>query len=306
MTLRAGACRPGDAASVRLIACGTCHTQYDVSQVTAESFDCRCGERLANRPLTPVDAKIQRCAACGAGVAAAAKTCEFCQSAIVREGDPRKLSLICPECCARNLNDARFCTACGVAFRPESVRPAGYELPCPVCDVLMPPQGVAGIPVNECTTCGGLWVPGEHFERLIARAMEARKQRAAEPLNERKPRVKGANPAAQKVQYRKCPVCNVQMHRRNFRKSSGVILDVCSEHGSWLDADELEQITGFILSGGATSPLLGEARSYTKGESRALVEMARARAQLEVERQRRQEPRGVADGVLGLIKLLLD
>jgi Zn-finger nucleic acid-binding protein len=43
------------------------------------------------------------------------------------------------------------------------------------------------------------------------------------------------------------------MQRRNFRKSSGVILDICRGHGVWLDADELEQIAGFLLAGGETS-----------------------------------------------------
>jgi Zn-finger nucleic acid-binding protein len=44
------------------------------------------------------------------------------------------------------------------------------------------------------------------------------------------------------------------MNRSNYRKSSGVILDVCREHGTWLDADELERIAGFILEGGETAP----------------------------------------------------
>jgi hypothetical protein len=48
------------------------------------------------------------------------------------------------------------------------------------------------------------------------------------------------------------------MLRRNFRRSSGVILDVCREHGTWLDADEIEEIAGFILSGGQTSAVLDE------------------------------------------------
>ena len=40
------------------------------------------------------------------------------------------------------------------------------------------------------------------------------------------------------------------MRRRNFRKTSGVIIDCCNSHGTWLDADELERIAGFLLSGG--------------------------------------------------------
>jgi hypothetical protein len=40
------------------------------------------------------------------------------------------------------------------------------------------------------------------------------------------------------------------MQRCNFRRKSGVIIDRCHDHGTWLDSDELEQIAGFILSGG--------------------------------------------------------
>jgi len=296
----------GDAACVQLIACETCHTQYDVSEVAAETVVCRCGAVLANRPLVAVDAKIHRCAACGAAVGERAKSCEFCGASIVREGDPRKLSLICPECCARNANDARFCTACGVAFRPEPVRAEGFEVACPCCEALMPTQSVAGVPVNECTSCGGLWVPGDHFDRLVARAIEARRARDPAAGLAAGPRVKGANPAAQKVEYRRCPSCSAQMLRKNFRKSSGVILDVCVEHGTWLDADELEQITGFILSGGATSPLLVEAPPASRAEARAAAGFARVRASWERQAPREYAQGPIVKGLVGLIKLLLD
>jgi Zn-finger nucleic acid-binding protein len=41
------------------------------------------------------------------------------------------------------------------------------------------------------------------------------------------------------------------MGRRNYRKRSGVIIDQCHEHGTWLDAHELERIAGWVLSGKA-------------------------------------------------------
>ena len=296
----------GDAARVQLIACETCHTQYDVSDLAAETVACRCGAVLANRPLVAIDANIHRCAACGAAVGERAKSCEFCGASIVREGDPRKLSLICPECCARNKNDARFCTACGVAFRPEPVQAEGFEVACPCCEALMPAQSVAGVPVNECTSCGGLWVPGDHFDRLVARAIEARQKRDPAAGRAAAPRVKGANPAAQRVEYRRCPSCNVQMLRKNFRKSSGVILDVCVEHGSWLDADELEQITGFILSGGAPSPLLVEPPPASRAAARATAGFMRVRASWETQGLRGDAPGPFGKGLVGLIKLLLD
>jgi Zn-finger nucleic acid-binding protein len=36
------------------------------------------------------------------------------------------------------------------------------------------------------------------------------------------------------------------MQRRNFQRISGVIVDACRRHGTWLDADEIERIAGFV------------------------------------------------------------
>jgi hypothetical protein len=93
------------------------------------------------------------------------------------------------------------------------------------------------------------------------------------------------------------------MLRRNFRKSSGVILDVCSEHGTWLDDDELEQITGFILSGGAPSPVLAEPPPRPRNEARASAEFVRIRARHQAPYE--IGPSDLAGGLVKLIRLLL-
>ena len=98
------------------------------------------------------------------------------------------------------------------------------------------------------------------------------------------------------------------MQRRNFRKSSGVIVDRCREHGTWLDADELEQITGFILSGGRP-----EAEEHLKqsGTDAQEARTSAAFSRIMVERRAgpfsRQEPRerGVVSSLLGLLDNLL-
>ena len=233
---------------MRLVACENCHTQFDVSSTTQDSFKCRCGETVENHPLRAVDAEVCRCGSCGAIVRADADLCEYCGSAIVR--DTRTLSLICPECYARNEEKSRFCTACGVRFDPEPVPAHVEELPCVKCGGLMPVRRVGGVSVNECTQCHGLWVPGERFDELVNRAIETQKNAGIARLPGPGPRVQGGNPVAERIEYRKCPICGAFMQRRNFRKKSGVVVDRCHEHGTWLDADELEQIAGFILSGG--------------------------------------------------------
>jgi Zn-finger nucleic acid-binding protein len=257
---------------MQLIACPTCHAQYDVSLVIVDRFDCRCGASLENEPPKPADAEIHRCGSCGAQVGGEAASCEYCGSEIVR--DPGALSLICPECYSRNADTTRFCAGCGVAFQPEPLPVEGRECPCPDCGALMPPTQVAGVALNECRGCRGLWVPGDHFDLLVTRAADQRaKSEGAAP----DPRVRGANPIRQSVRYRKCPECDAFMHRRNYRKSSGVIVDECREHGTWLDPDELEQIAGFILSGGETSKTFAdEDRKCTEAAAAA----ARARTRL--------------------------
>ena len=43
------------------------------------------------------------------------------------------------------------------------------------------------------------------------------------------------------------------MMRRNIAGRSGVILDVCGEHGLWFDCDELSHLIAWIRNGGLES-----------------------------------------------------
>jgi hypothetical protein len=52
------------------------------------------------------------------------------------------------------------------------------------------------------------------------------------------------------VAYRRCPECGGTMQRRNFGRRSGVVVDWCGSHGTWLDAHEMEDIAAFVLEGG--------------------------------------------------------
>lgn len=231
---------------MRLVACRSCHAQYDAEQVSAERFACRCGAEIENRPAPARDVLAVRCGSCGAALLAEESgesgdpRCSFCGSTVERRPVPG--GPVCPECFARTPRGSRFCTACGVAFRPEPLPGHERALACPGCGAPMLCQSVGGLALHQCGRCAGLWVPEGGLEALVESAREARGAGAPTP-----PRVRGGNPALQRVRYRLCPECGAQMHRRNFRRSSGVIVDVCRPHGTWLDADELEQIAGFLL-----------------------------------------------------------
>ena len=50
--------------------------------------------------------------------------------------------------------------------------------------------------------------------------------------------------------YRPCPECGKLMHRMNFGRRSGIILDSCRPHGLWFDANELDRVVRWIHTGG--------------------------------------------------------
>ena len=40
------------------------------------------------------------------------------------------------------------------------------------------------------------------------------------------------------------------MNRMNFARVSGVVIDVCHDHGTWFDRDELYRVVTFVQEGG--------------------------------------------------------
>jgi len=274
---------------VKLVACPQCHAQYDVEAVGTSSVDCRCGATVSATPPAARDVPVTRCAACGALVGDTGTVCSYCRAEVIRR--PAPYGPVCPECYARNPEAARFCTACGVAFLPQPARTRGGSLACPVCPgATLVPRELAGIWVEECPSCLGLWTPGEVMDRLVERIRERLDQlgvRAGEAAR-RKRRSKWQP----EFTYRKCPECGARMQRRNFGRRSGVVVDWCGSHGTWLDASELEDIADFVLQGGLQPPPVDEDRSWAlPADPNRMAAFAAAERILAEERERSRSER---------------
>ena len=140
-----------------------------------------------------------------------------------------------------NLPSSALCTGCG---RELGLEPVGEpdRLDCPDCKRPFSAfHGVGGL-LRDCEDCGGQFV--EHG--LLKALLEQREVYGAAPPRN----LPRSNPLEQPVRYVPCPVCNEIMSRRNFGRTSGVIVDVCAKHGTWFDAGELPRVLAFVEAGG--------------------------------------------------------
>jgi len=96
--------------------------------------------------------------------------------------------------------------------------------------------------IDVCPQCAGLWLDSGEFG-FHASERDAYADPSIPRTYQKKPMESGKN-------YLKCVRCDALMIRRNFRKISGVLIDICRDHGVWLDAGELERIRCFIANGG--------------------------------------------------------
>jgi len=180
-------------------------------------------------------AETLRCPACGAAVSSDVTHCDFCGVALA--------TVACPSCFGLMFVGAKFCSHCGAKAERSEVAGSAIRL-CPRCQVDLNAVVIGGIRLLECGRCEGIWVGVQTLQQICA---EREKQAAV--LGTSAP-PDGPAPFEQHIRYVPCPVCHELMNRVNFAHCSHVIVDVCKEHGTWFDKDELRRTVEFIRGGG--------------------------------------------------------
>ena len=175
---------------------------------------------------------------CGAAASSDATCCEHCGA--------RLATVACPSCFGMMFLGEKFCPHCGAkADRQASAAQVKPQL-CPRCQIEMEAVTVGGSPLRECPHCEGIWTDAESLRQICA---DREKQSAVLGMPNSLPADAGLQ-MEQHIRYLPCPVCGALMNRVNFASFSNVIVDVCREHGTWLDRDELRRIVDFIRGGG--------------------------------------------------------
>lgn len=191
------------------------------------------------------------CLACGMRQAGEPRACPGC-------GAPYA-TVRCAECFHMSPPSAVLCTGCGQTLGLE---PLGSpdDLCCPDCRLPFRAFEGAQGRLRDCERCGGQFV--EHA--LLAALLDGRElYGAAAPRTP--PRF---NPLDDPVRYLRCPACDTPMARKNFGRTSGVIIDVCNAHGTWFDRGELPRVLTFVEAGGLAEARRREADERAERERR--------------------------------------
>lgn len=186
------------------------------------------------QPMT-ASAESLNCPMCGAAASSEANRCEHCGA--------RLATVACPSCFGMMFVGAKFCSHCGArADRIE--RPGDAPCLCPRCRAPLNGVVIGNASLRECALCEGLWADAVSLQQICA---DREKQAAVLGMPAPVPDPVGR---LETVRYVPCPVCQKLMNRVNFAGCSNVVLDVCRQHGTWFDRDELRRVVEFIRAGG--------------------------------------------------------
>jgi len=180
---------------------------------------------------------------------------------------------------------SKFCGHCGAEAVAAEVSATNQSGKCPRCSISLQTLTIDKISFNECARCGGIWSDAETFEKIC---LDRDERSAALAYFGERPQVSDSKIP---IRYVACPECKQLMNRSNFARSSGVIVDLCKEHGVWFDAGELPKIVEFIEGGGLARAREKEKISLDDERSKIRDE----RRQLERDEMRSGANRGRAD-----------
>ncbi|MCC7540612.1 MAG: zf-TFIIB domain-containing protein [Deltaproteobacteria bacterium] len=184
------------------------------------------------------EAATLRCPACGGAASPDARACPFCATHLA--------SVRCASCAALHFAGALHCSRCGVKLRDERTGDATGRA-CPRCASKLVDVRGDSLSLEECPKCGGVFVDHDTIARLATDPGRRGDARAGAGVTLERTSIE---PGLETVRYVRCPMCEKLMNRKNYGEVSGVIVDVCRDHGVWFDAGELTRVVEFIEKGG--------------------------------------------------------
>lgn len=152
-------------------------------------------------------------------------------------------SPVCPYCGCRNNLDLK-------GIHDYTIHKPETERTCPHCDIPLQTINISAGEINfyieQCDRCFGLFFDPGELEAIMDESARHSLSVDHHKLNA----LNLEHGFESEVMYKRCPVCKEFMNRKNFGTKSGVIYDVCTPHGIWLDGGELKRLLAWKRAGG--------------------------------------------------------
>ncbi len=163
--------------------------------------------------------------------------CQFCSAPLPKSG------LVCEYCGKRNNINLN-----SISYEEREFLKNIY---CPVCGNLLKRIDIGRVEKLQaygCLKCDGIFFKKDILQKVLEGYAKKISVIDINVLNFilNNPRYE----REKKVIYKKCPFCKKVMQRKNYKSVSGVIVDICQEHGIWLDGGELKQLLEWKKAGG--------------------------------------------------------
>lgn len=218
---------------------------------------------------TRIHRGVYNCPNCGAAASPEAVRCAYCHTGLA--------TIVCSSCFGAIALGMKHCPSCGEPVdRERPDEKAAHR--CPRCAAALLYVDTGALALKECPVCGGLWVSQAVFQQICAD--QERQEAVMNILRQASPAPPDASGKTPRL-YIPCPECGKLMNRTNFAGCSGIIVDWCREHGTWLDRTELNRVVQFVQAGGLKKSRerekvkLEEEREHVKEERRNLARISR-------------------------------
>ncbi len=158
----------------------------------------------------------------------------------------KKNVIKCPHCKQATSKLSKKCVHCNRAVQSVKTRDAHVPIKCPTCEITTHIITLADLELDHCSNCNGIWFDkGEvlKFQKALSQPVVYKKIITA--LNE----LKSSQPKSTRTAYLNCSVCSEPMLHNVFLNSSGIMLDSCSSHGTWVERDDLTKILELFDTG---------------------------------------------------------
>ena len=115
---------------------------------------------------------------------------------------------------------------------------------CPRCEVELKVINLAGVEIDICSACDGVWFDSDELDRVYNFYGDSLEQTELAPAIARQSSFMNEKEGEKEL---KCARCSKPMLRKKFDDECAVLIDGCEQGcGMWLDAGELGTINTYI------------------------------------------------------------